>query len=761
MTTYDFKGLNDRLLTNPVFVIEHKIGLEGKVKGSEFEAYNPLRDDKKLGSFKINLLTGVWKDFSIDKGGTDLISLYAYIKNTTNGRAYAALSDGEVPVVYSKNRQKKNKAIEMTICKVIPDDFEFYDRKYFDGKPELPTDVYKYRDTEGNLQFLIYKFIIDKKKYFSHLTLWQDSYHKKLRWVGYGKNLSLYRLDSVMRYNDKPVLIVEGEKCVDAVREYLKNNFKDYPIVPTCWCGGHGGWKNANLTVLKDRQIIYMPDNDHEDNKFESQRSMQKACDKTGGVVLKMNDEVVRSLYIEQGVSLNEDDLKGWDIADGIEDGLNLISFLDGLPHRSKRVEIEDNSYKKDYICEYVAAPKGIFYLNGKGKIVGNLENLEILMNYYGYEIKYNIINGIEDCWIQGKKFNDEDYLNEFYTKIVSLANTNEFPTVFIDRFVSSLAIKNKYNPVKEWIHSKKWDGVDRITELINAIECPADFNLELKTALIKRWLISLYGFAVRKPFDNFRSRGVLVLQGRQLIGKTAFFKGLVGKHTEWFGEGESLNAENKDSKMTCLSYWIVELGELEATTKYSMPHLKAFITNSKDKIRTPFSRKPTYFWRRTGVCATVNQEQYLTDTENSRFWNIPALKINYKIYETLDVQQLHAQSGYLYDNGEQWWLTEYEERLLSPSNKKHVYQDKVDELIRSKYAWRQIDNGWEYIVVKWQSCAEILMELGINNPTKSDLIRAGFVLKDILKIKTIPPEWRKRGYTVYPTPPLKSVLDV
>ena len=42
----------------------------GKREGPEWVARNPTRDDGKPGSFKINLLSGLWGDFATgDKGG--------------------------------------------------------------------------------------------------------------------------------------------------------------------------------------------------------------------------------------------------------------------------------------------------------------------------------------------------------------------------------------------------------------------------------------------------------------------------------------------------------------------------------------------------------------------------------------------------------------------------------------------------------------------------------------------------------------------
>jgi len=51
----------------------------GKVVGNEYVALNPTRHDKKLGSFRINMLTGKWADFATGDKGGDLISLYAYL----------------------------------------------------------------------------------------------------------------------------------------------------------------------------------------------------------------------------------------------------------------------------------------------------------------------------------------------------------------------------------------------------------------------------------------------------------------------------------------------------------------------------------------------------------------------------------------------------------------------------------------------------------------------------------------------------------
>ena len=47
--------------------------------GREYVALNPRRADKRLGSFKINTVSGAWQDFATKDRGGDPVSLAAYL----------------------------------------------------------------------------------------------------------------------------------------------------------------------------------------------------------------------------------------------------------------------------------------------------------------------------------------------------------------------------------------------------------------------------------------------------------------------------------------------------------------------------------------------------------------------------------------------------------------------------------------------------------------------------------------------------------
>ena len=87
----DFPSLAQQLLRQSDSLLRDWLP-HGRVEGHEYVALNPLRQDKHLGSFRINMKTGRWADFATNDRGRDLISLYAYLKGLTQYEAAVKLS---------------------------------------------------------------------------------------------------------------------------------------------------------------------------------------------------------------------------------------------------------------------------------------------------------------------------------------------------------------------------------------------------------------------------------------------------------------------------------------------------------------------------------------------------------------------------------------------------------------------------------------------------------------------------------------------
>lgn len=66
---------------------------DGRVSGREYVARNPTRDDRRPGSFRVNVETGRWADFATGDQGGDVVSLAAYLAGLTQAKAAQRLAE--------------------------------------------------------------------------------------------------------------------------------------------------------------------------------------------------------------------------------------------------------------------------------------------------------------------------------------------------------------------------------------------------------------------------------------------------------------------------------------------------------------------------------------------------------------------------------------------------------------------------------------------------------------------------------------------
>jgi hypothetical protein len=87
----DFARVNASALARAESVVSGLLP-DGRRQAREWVARNPHRDDRRAGSFKVNLASGRWGDFaSGDKGG-DLVSLAAFVAGVDQREAAIRLA---------------------------------------------------------------------------------------------------------------------------------------------------------------------------------------------------------------------------------------------------------------------------------------------------------------------------------------------------------------------------------------------------------------------------------------------------------------------------------------------------------------------------------------------------------------------------------------------------------------------------------------------------------------------------------------------
>ncbi len=300
----------------------------GKIEGNEFKALNPTRADSKIGSFSININTGMWADFATgDKG--DIIDLYAYIYHLDNKEACKQLSEKYLHDYQSKKSPQKggySKGKLKTITP-IPKDVSKPSFTHFNyGKP---SHVWEYKNQLGeSLGFICRYDLADGTKQILPRTYVEDeNATRKWSWRQFNEPRPLYGLEKLID-KEKPVLICEGEKATDAAQRLMGDK-----VLTLCWTGGSNAIKKADFSPLKNRNIFIWPD-----------------ADAPGLKAAESVKIALQDIASEIKIALPENSRpKAWDAADAEKEGLNKEQTVLFLQNGHKRyLEKQSEQEKKN-----------------------------------------------------------------------------------------------------------------------------------------------------------------------------------------------------------------------------------------------------------------------------------------------------------------------------------------------------------------------------------------------------------------------------
>ncbi|MGD9662788.1 MAG: VapE domain-containing protein [Porticoccaceae bacterium] len=361
-------------------------------------------------------------------------------------------------------------------------------------------------------------------------------------------------------------------------------------------------------------------------------------------------------------------------------------------------------------------------HVGGNGRILNTEPNLSCLLDHYGFTVRYDVIRKDLVVTYPGQSGTQDNQKNAAFSTIESLCNLNRMPTGSLAGYLLKIGDRNQYNPVMDWITVKPWDGQSRLSALADTLVTTPGYDRDLLRLLLRKWLISAVA-AAAKP-SGFNSRGVLTLQGPQSIGKTRWFARLVPEDQRDLLKVDALiNPAEKDTVISAVSHWLVEIGELDGTfRKADIAKLKGFITADYDSFRRPYAKAEEKYPRRTVFFASVNDDAFLVDdTGNTRWWTVPVVRINHA--HEIDMQQLWAEVFEIFQSGEQWWLTREEEARLEESNDNHRQVDPIEEKILSSYDFSEMRT-------QRMTATEVLEQIGIQ-PTAPTKRKASKILRD------------------------------
>lgn len=624
----DFETLNRILLTEA-----HSL-LPDWLPGGAFKGKYYVCADINGGagrSFSVNTDTGQWGQFNAAEGGDrggDMISLYATKHGLTNPQAYEELAEG---------RMLTDKAREAMIPKKKKDDLKLGAPPASAPVLEPPgsaSAVYEYRDAGGALLHYIVRYDRPDGKVIVPYT-WSRA---KNDWVkkAYPTPRPIYGLDLLAASPDKPVMVVEGEKCADVARREAGDHY-----VVVTWSGGSSSWQYTDWTPLAGRKLFMWPDAD------------EAGIAAMDGIVQESAAKEVRILDV---VGMPDK----WDLCDAMDqwrDWKKVLAWgkprtqLIPLPEAEEPPKKSKKERDREKMSSYAIWSELKVDISNRGIPVRNLlnaaraiANAAELKDRIWYDEFYDRMYTTWDT--EDREWTDADTLS--VTRFVQNDLRLPYDDGLLEKAVRLVAHDNTRDAVKKWMEELEWDGKERIATVFEDA-FGAEPDSVYTQAASENFFLCMAARIMKAPVkvDN-----MIILEGKQGAKKSTALEILGGP---WYALAtESINT--KDFFLTLKGKLIMEIGEMDAFNKADTQRIKNIVSSKTDRYRVPYGRWSSDWPRRCVFVGTTNEDHYLRDhTGARRFWPILCGDINLDILRENRIQYF-AEAKEKLKAGATWW---------------------------------------------------------------------------------------------------------
>jgi predicted P-loop ATPase len=256
-----------------------------------------------------------------------------------------------------------------------------------------------------------------------------------------------------------------------------------------------------------------------------------------------------------------------------------------------------------------------------------------------------------------------------------------------IEQAIPVVAERNAYHPVRTYLRELRWDARQRLPDVLAThFSCA---STPYTRAIGVRWFIQAIA---RVMLPGCQADCTLVLESpQQGWYKTSAFRELVPVR-EWYSD-TGIEIGNKDSMQTLHGVWIYGLDELDSLSRSEITRAKTFLTQTVDRFRPPFGKRPRDFRRQNVFVGSTNSTEYLTDkTGNRRFWPGRLLRPIDLDAIRRDRDQLWAEALSRFESGEKW----------------HVDTPALRQMCEDEQRERVADDAWLPLVAEWLAAPEV-----------------------------------------------------
>jgi hypothetical protein len=259
----------------------------GRRNGDEFEVGDVHGSPGRSLKVNLNGKAGAWSDFATGEKG-DLLDLWRLARGLDTAGAMREAAE------YLGSPPRRPDRHETEASTDVPTNAPAGHPKW----KSKPTGRWCYRDADGKPHLIVYRYDLnDGAKTFSQFDC------KVGKWIEKGghqlpEQRPLYRLERFARRPATEIVLVEGEKCVDALAKL--------GILATTTLGGAGQIAKADFRPLAGRRVLVWRDADGAGRKYAETAAAKLYAAGAAEVLL---------------VPLPEGKTDGWDVADAVREG--------------------------------------------------------------------------------------------------------------------------------------------------------------------------------------------------------------------------------------------------------------------------------------------------------------------------------------------------------------------------------------------------------------------------------------------------------
>jgi hypothetical protein len=202
---------------------------------------------------------------------------------------------------------------------------------------------------------------------------------------------------------------------------------------------------------------------------------------------------------------------------------------------------------------------------------------------------------------------------------------------------VEQLCVRNKFNPITDYLDALKWDGTARLGRWLITYLGAEDTELNREFG----WLALVAAVRrARKPGTKFDP--IIVLEGPMGSRKSMAIELMAG--SENFSDQTILGAKDREVQELLAGVWLYEIAELSNIRRTDVEHMRSFVSRTVDRARRAYGHFRVDLPRTPIFFATTNNDRYLKETDR-RFWPVKTTTINIEALKQ-DRDQLWAEAS-------------------------------------------------------------------------------------------------------------------